>query len=163
MNTAVWIKRIKCLALTSIFASVGNFISTSKSGSPVTPIEAIPGLLIMLVMTLGGCLIWEGINLVIGEKKNLPAIAYISLIAIILTVPGLLPCADYVIASVNKIGLLPLCTPILAYAGISIGKDMDTFKKQGVAIVLTAIFTFIGTFIGSVIIAHLVLMATGVI
>ena len=62
-----------------------------------------------------------------------------------------------------KIGLLPLCTPILAYAGISAGKDLDTFKKQGFAIVCTALIAFIGTYIGSAIIAQIVLRLSGVI
>ena len=35
--------------------------------------------------------------------------------------------------------LMSLCTPILAYAGISIGKDLDEFKKQGLGIMCTAI------------------------
>lgn len=161
MNAAVWVKRIKCLVIVCVFASIGNWISTMKAGAPVTPLEAVPGLLILLAVTLVGCLIYELINKV--WSKNLPAIAYISLVAILVTVPGLFPFADYCIASMNKIGLLPLCTPILAYAGISIGKDLDTFKEQGVAIVVIALFTFVGTFIGSAIIAQIVLGITGVI
>lgn len=161
MDTALWIKRIKCLVLVAVFASIGNYLSTMKAGNPVTPLEAIPGLLILLVITLAGCLLYELVNKV--SPKNFPAIAYISLIAILVTIPGLFPFAEFCIESMGKIGLLPLCTPILAYAGISIGKDLDTFKEQGVSIVLTAIFTFIGTFIGSAIIAQIILSVTGVI
>lgn len=161
MSTAVWIKRIKCLVIVVIFASIGNYISTAKAHAPVTPLEAVPGLLILLVITLIGCLIYELINKF--TSKNLPAIAYISLVAILVTIPGLFPFADYCIETMNKIGLLPLCTPILAYAGISLGKDLDTFKEQGVAIVVIALFTFVGTFIGSAVIAQLILGATGVI
>ena len=84
-------------------------------------------------------------------------------IAILITIPGVSPIADYAIEQIGKIGLLPLCTPILAYAGISIGKDVDTFKKQGFAIVVVAIFTFAGTFLGSTIIAQIILKMTGVI
>lgn len=161
MDTALWIKRIKCLVLVAVFASIGNYLSTMKAGSPVTPLEAVPGLLILLVITLVGCLLYELVNKI--SPKNFPAIAYISLIAILVTIPGLFPFAEYCIESMSKIGLLPLCTPILAYAGISIGKDLDTFKEQGIPIVLTAIFTFIGTFIGSAIIAQIILSVTGVI
>lgn len=160
MNVAIWTKRFKCLLLVAVFASIGNYISTIKAGSPVTPLEAVPGMIILMLITLVGCLIYELINLV--SPKNLPAIAYISLIAIIVTIPGV-PFAQYCTDSMAKIGLLPLCTPILAYAGISIGKDVDTFKEQGVAIVIVALFTFFGTFIGSTIIAQMILVATGVI
>ena len=182
MDAAVWFKRIKCLVLVCIFASIGNFISTSKAGNPVTPLEAVPGLVLLLVCTLVGCIIYELINKV--SPKNLPAIAYISFIAILITIPGVSPIADYAIEHIGKIGLLPLCTPIfslstssvspsalniplctpiLAYAGISIGKDVDTFKEQGLAIVIVAIFTFAGTFLGSTIIAQIILKMTGVI
>ena len=130
MDAAVWFKRIKCLVLVCIFASIGNFISTSKAGNPVTPLEAVPGLVLLLLCTLVGCIIYELINKV---------------------------------SPIGKIGLLPLCTPILAYAGISIGKDVDTFKEQGLAIVIVAIFTFAGTFLGSTIIAQIILKMTGVI
>ena len=118
MDAAVWFKRIKCLVLVCIFASIGNFISTSKAGNPVTPLEAVPGLVLLLLCTLVGCIIYELINKV--SPKNLPAIAYISFIAILITIPGVSPIADYAIEQIGKIGLLPLCTPILAYAGSNI-------------------------------------------
>ena len=54
-------------------------------------------------------------------------------------------------------------SPILAYAGISIGKDMDSFKKQGVGIVITSLMAFAGTYIGSAIIAEVLLRLTHVI
>ena len=111
------------------------------------------------------CMYPDRIYELVGKvsSKNLPAIAYISFIAIFMTIPGVSPIAEYAIEQVGKIGLLPLCTPILAYAGISIGKDMDTFKEQGLAIVIVAIFTFAGTFLGSTIIAQIILKMTGVI
>ena len=62
MDAAVWFKRIKCLVLVCIFASIGNFISTSKAGKPVTPLEAVPGLVLLLLCTLVGCIIYELIN-----------------------------------------------------------------------------------------------------
>lgn len=70
MDAAVWFKRIKCLVLVCIFASIGNFISTSKAGNPVTPLEAVPGLVLLLLCTLVGCIIYELINKV--SPKNLP-------------------------------------------------------------------------------------------
>lgn len=70
MSASVWIKRLKCLILVTIFASVGNYISTSKAGAPVTPLEAAPGLLMLLAATLVGCILYELVNKV--SSKNLP-------------------------------------------------------------------------------------------
>lgn len=159
--SAEWIKKIKCLTLVSAYALIGNWLSTMKAGNPVTPIEAFPGMVMLLVITLLGIAVSDLVAKV-APKINLPAIAYISLVAIIVTIPGV-PGAEYMFASMNKIGLLPLCTPILAYAGISLGKDFDTFKSQGIAIVCVALLTFVGTYVGSAIIAEVVLRLTGAI
>lgn len=155
-----WLKKIKCLALVSVYALIGNWLSTMKAGDPVTPLEALPGMVMLFVITVIGVAISDGLDKVL--PKNLPAIAYISLVAIIATIPGV-PGAEYMYECMNKIGLLPLCTPILAYAGISLGKDFDTFKSQGVAIVCVALLTFVGTYVGSAVIAEIVLRLTGAI
>ncbi len=156
-----WFVYIKVLVLSAVFASIGNWINTIRAGAPVTPLESLPGMLLLFIITVLGLVVWDLIGKATGGK-NLPAIAYISLIAIIMTIPGF-PGAEFTAASINKIGLLPLCTPILAYAGISLGKDLDTFKKQGAAIVAISLFAFLGTFVGSAIIAQLILKLTGVI
>ena len=158
--SAEWIKKIKCLTLVSAYALIGNWLSTMKSGAPVTPIEALPGMVMLLAITIIGVAISDVLDKAL--PKNLPAIAYISLVAIIVTIPGF-PGAEFAYASMNKIGLLPLCTPILAYAGISLGKDFDTFKSQGIAIVCVALLTFVGTYVGSAVIAEVVLRLTGAI
>ena len=158
--SAEWIKKIKCLTLVSAYALIGNWLSTMKSGAPVTPIEALPGMVMLLAITIIGVAISDVLDKAL--PKNLPAIAYISLVAIIVTIPGF-PGAEFAYASMNKIGLLPLCTPILAYAGISLGKDFDTFKSQGIAIVCVALLTFVGTYVGSAVIAEVVLKLTGAI
>lgn len=157
-----WAVRIKVLCISAIFASIANFISTYKAGAPVTPLEAVPALLMMFAIIVVGCLIKELVEKVF-KKVQLPTILYISLISMICSIPGLFPFAEYLVAEFNKVGLLSLCTPILAYAGISIGKDLNEFKKQGVAIVCVSLLTFLGTFVGSAFIAQLVLTFTGVI
>ena len=111
MNASVWAKRIKCLVLVSIFAVIGNWISTTKAGAPVDIMAGLPGMVMILGITLVGYAITDALDKVL--PKNLPAIAYISLVAIIVTIPGF-PGAEFAYASMNKIGLLPLCTPILA-------------------------------------------------
>ena len=52
---------------------------------------------------------------------------------------------------------------VMAYSGIAAGKDLDSFKKQGLSIILVTLIALIGTFVGSAIIAHIVMKYTGVI
>jgi putative effector of murein hydrolase LrgA (UPF0299 family) len=141
----------RVFVITAVIGVVGNYI-----GFDVQPIQAIPGMIILLALVVAGYWLSK------ASPIKLPSIAYISALAIIVSIPGV-PGAEYVIQYVGQVQFLALCTPILAYAGISIGKDMDGFKKQGVKIVLTAFLTFIGTFIGSAIVAQIILSLTGVI
>ena len=140
-----WAVRIKVLVITAVIASIGNMLSTWHAGAPVMPWETIPALASMFVIV------------------SLPKILYISLFTMLLSIPGFSPIAEWMQVNYAKIGVLPLCTPILAYAGISIGKDMDSFKKQGLGIVLTSLMAFAGTYIGSAIIAEVLLKLTHVI
>jgi len=156
-----WVTRLKVLLISGVFASIGNWIATTKAGNPVMPHEAAPGILMMFAVIIVGCIMDDLARKFL--KLDLPNIIYISFIAIILSIPGFSPIADSFVNNLNKIGLLPLCTPILAYAGIAIGKDLEEFKKQGLAIMCTACLTFIGTYIGSAAIAQVVLKMTGAI
>jgi len=155
-----WITRIKVLVISAIFVSIGNAINTWKSGNMVSPLSAIPGLLIMLAMVIIALLLQKLIEKTF--RFHLPTILYITMISMISTLPAS-PIQGLVVTEFGKIGLLPLCTPILAYAGISIGKDWADFKKQGLAIVVVALCTFAGTYIGSAVIAQVLLKLTGVI
>ena len=159
---SVWATRIKVLLLSGIFVSIANWISTVRAGGEVVlPWEAFPALITMFIAIVVGCLVQDLFQKVFHITA--PSILFISLVVVLIGIPGLSPIAAFVEESFNKVGLLPLCTPILAYAGSSIGKDLDAFKKQGVAIVCTALCTFVGTYIGSAIIAEIILRVTGVI
>ena len=50
-----------------------------------------------------------------------------------------------------------------AYAGVSISDQIHTFLKQGWKMILIGVFVMTGTFVFSVIIAQMGLMATGAI
>lgn len=128
---------------------IGNFI-----GFKVNPVEAVPGMIVLLGIVILGTLIAKLIPV------KLPSIVYISIIGIVITIPGF-PGAAWVTAQANKVQFLALTTPVLAYAGIASGKDLEDFKKLGWRIVVVSIFVFIGTFVGSALIAQLVLKATG--
>ena len=90
---------------------------------------------------------------------------------IIDSIPGLLILAAIALAgilmakvlpgNIPKIGFVSLCTPILAYAGVAIGKDLDAFAKNGWRIVVLACVVFTGTYIGSAIIAQAILKYLG--
>lgn len=154
-----WVVRIKILVISAFYASIGNWIFTLKSGAPVTPLEAAPALVVMIFLVILAMFV-QSLFEKIPKWPKLPTALYLTLIN---TYMGcdISPFQDWIVTNISKVQLMALCTPILAYAGIAIGKDLDEFKKQGIPIVIVSILTFIGTFVGSAVIAQIVLKATG--
>jgi hypothetical protein len=133
------------LGVFGIVATLGNWI-----GYEVLPWEAIPGIIILIVVSVIG-LILEKI-----VPGNLPAVGYIGLIGIIISLPWV-PGSEFVVEWTSKVSILALATPILAYAGISIGSNWADFRKLGIRSVIVALMVFFGTFIGSALIAEIIL------
>ncbi|OYQ81887.1 hypothetical protein B9T19_04270 [Ignatzschineria sp. F8392] len=134
------------LAVMSVILLISNWAGTGTS-----PLVALPGMIIIYALSVGGVLLGKIIPI------KIPAIAWISLLAIFFGLP-FMPTADHLVTMTEKLGLLPLITPALAYAGIAISKrEVDLFKKSGIKIAIVALLTFTGTFLGSAFIADLLL------
>lgn len=109
--------------------------------------------------------------LIITAFLSLVANALSSNIPFLDAVPGMVILIAISLAGIIAARVLPGGIPavayittlgcILAYAGISIGKDMDAFKKTGWRIVVLACVIFIGTYLGSAVIAEVILKALG--
>ena len=123
-------------------------------GTKATILESIPGLLILTAIALAGILMAKYL------PGNIPSVAYVVTLGCILTYPAV-PGSAIISAYVAKVGFVSLCAPLLAYAGVAIGKDLDDFAKSGWRIVVVACVVFIGTYIGSAIIAQAILKSLG--
>lgn len=154
-----WVVTLKVLVISAFYASIGNWIFTTKAGAPVTPFQVIPAMIAMIVLVVISMFV-QSLFEKIPKWPKLPTVLYLTLINTYIG-SNISPIQNFIVSNISKVQLMALCTPILAYAGIAIGKDLDDFKKQGVKIVIVAVLTFIGTFIGSAVIAQLVLKATG--
>lgn len=137
------------LLITAAISVVGNYV-----GYKVNMIEAIPGVLILVLIAVLGIVLAKIIPL------KIPSVAYIVTLSTLLTVPGI-PGAATISNLVSKVNFLALATPILGYAGIYTGKNLDSLKKTGWRIVILSIFVMIGTYLGSAIIADILLRALG--
>ncbi len=137
------------LAICGFMSVVSNVLATKA-----TIMQSITGVLVLIIIALLG----------IAASKYLPggipAAAYVVTIGCILTIPGV-PGAATIAALVKPVGFVALCTQILAYAGIAIGKDLDAFSETGWRICVLAIFVFTGTYLASAIIAQFILKALG--
>lgn len=137
------------LAIFSVITVIGNYVGYKH---PIG--KSLVGMAILSAITIVGMLCEKYIPV------NISSIVYISLIGLFLALPGM-PTASPIVYYVSNVELLAIVTVFLAYVGIGIGKDWDQFKEIGWrgAIVTVAVIT--GTYIGSALIAHIVLMITG--
>ena len=145
------INRLKMLIIVGIITLVGQ-----KIGYGISPIQAIPGMVLCIVIAMGAFALKEIIPL------KIPAFAFASLIALILTMPYL-PTASFILKYIDQVGFLATTTPILAYAGVSIGLSVAKITKMSWKLVIIACVVFLGTFFGSAIIAQIVLEWQGII
>ncbi|NCC95598.1 MAG: DUF340 domain-containing protein [Synergistales bacterium] len=140
---------VAVLIIVAAMSLVGNMVG---AGNGI--IESLPGMVFLVGLCVVGVLMGKVI------PGNIPSVAWIVLIGCILTYPDF-PGAAMFSGWVKKVNFLALTTPILAYAGLAIGKDLDLLKKTGWRIVVVSIVVFIGTYIFSAIIAQGVLGMTG--
>jgi hydrogenase/urease accessory protein HupE len=142
------IEKTKVLALIGIIADLGNWV-----GYDVSPIVALPGMIIIVIITIIGL----GLNIFLPK---MPSVVWISLIALIVTTP-IFPGNEWIVEKTGKINFMALATPILAYAGLSLGKDLKSFKKLGWRIVVISLVVYTGTFLFATLFAEIVFRLQG--
>ena len=128
--------------VTGTLALIGNWLAYSNA-----PLDALPGLAIMLVTVAVGYMLYR----LTGSR--IPAVCWVSLVGMIATYPGV-PYAAAIATWTGKINFLALTTPMLAFAGLSIAKDIPAFRKLGWPIVVTSLMANAGTFLGATLIAQ---------
>ena len=139
------------LLLFAFIVAVGNYI-----GFHTSLLDAFIGMLLISLITI------VGMSLERIIPWNIPAIIYISIIGIILAIPGV-PTADFLVRFVSQIDLTTICTAFLAYVGIAIGNDWEEFKKIGWKGIIITLIVISGTYLCSAGLAHITLAATGLI
>jgi len=90
-----------------------------------------------------------------------PSVIWVSFVLIIFSMPWM-PTHKFIANNTKDVALLAMATPIIAYAGFAIAKkELDLFKRTGWKIIIIAFLTFIGSYVGSAIIAQIVLKIMG--
>jgi hypothetical protein len=132
--------------LVGAIALIGNWITFKTAPS----FEVIGGMAIIIAVVMAGYALYA------LTRSKVAAIVWVSLIGMLLTYPGL-PMAATVAALTGKINFIALATPILAFAGLALAKDMPAFRKLGWRIVVVSLAANAGTFLGATVIAEALL------
>lgn len=130
-----------------LIISGGLMLIGNVLGYGETILSSMPGMLWLVLFTFLGFIIQKIIPF------DLPAVAYISIIAILFSMP-LSPISEIVVSQVERINLLATTTPILAYAGVTVGKDWPLFKQIGYRGVIVSLLVIIGTVLMCVLFAE---------
>ncbi len=146
------LNELKILIIVGIMILIGQRI-----GYGISVVEAIPGMILVIIIAMLALYIKEA-----APQIKFPAFAWASLAALVLSMP-FMPTAELFLKYTDKVNFLGTTTPILAFAGLSVGNKIQKLKELSWKVVIVAIAVFIGTFFGSAIISHIVLKIQGII
>lgn len=142
---------ILVLLITGSISIVGNYVGYQNN-----MLASIPGMLILIAVSVAGLALAKLIPI------NMPAICYISIIGILIAIPAS-PISASVLEYTNKIQLLSISTPVLAYTGVSIGRSWADFKKIGWRGIVVTLLVMFGTFFISAVCAELLMRIQGIV
>ncbi len=139
------------IVVTALFVLIGNSIGYKGN----IAVDLVPALII-LVLTMTGIIIGH-----LPGFKKLPTVFWVSIVAVIASIPQV-PGAEWIVKETAHINFLATTTPILAYAGLSLGKDIPAFKRLSWRIVPVALAVASGSFICATAVAEIMLHIEGV-
>ncbi|KDN10261.1 MULTISPECIES: hypothetical protein [unclassified Gilliamella] len=146
------LETIFLLILVAIIMAAGNTV-----GYKIDFILSLEALSILVVISIVGYFVGK-----IPVLNKFPVILWVSIVAAVASSP-IFPFHEQVVSLTDKVSLLAVCTPVLAYAGLAIGKDLALFKSISWRIIPVSLAVFSGTFILAAIIAQITLHWEGVI
>src|SRR5690625_2671619 len=136
---------------TSVVAVVCIVAWLSNAAAGIPLLDALPGMIILYVMTMIGLAVTRFMPF------YLPSVAWVSLVSIVLTLPWI-PGSDWMLAHLGEVNFLAIVTPVLGYAGLALTpREFTMFRRTGWKLIITALLVFTGTFIGSALIAEVLL------
>ena len=139
------------LLVTGFFTWIANLESSNAelAGSSI-------GMLILVAITALGVFL----SLLPGLRV-LPMVFWVSILAVVLSLPQF-PGSAWLLSYTKQIGFLPIATVALAYCGLSLGKEMEGFKRLSWRIVPVALAVAAGSFVCATALAEVMLHLEGI-
>ncbi|OLO05326.1 MULTISPECIES: DUF3100 domain-containing protein [Salinicola] len=130
-------------------ACVVGWIANTINGASL--IDALPGMIILYVMTLIGLVITR------AAPFYLPGVAWVSLVSILMTLP-FFPGSAWIVDQLAAVNFLAIVTPVLAYAGLALSRrEFSMFRQTGWKLIIISLLVFTGTYVGSAVVAQILL------
>ena len=139
------------MIIVGIVTFIGNW-----AGYNVMSLEAALGVVILIFIATLGYALGKVLPL------KIPSVVYVIAIGIVASIPET-PWGGYVVSLTEHIELLAIATPILAYAGIAIGRSWTDFVSMGWRAMAVCLLVLTGTLLGSALTAEIILRYQGII
>lgn len=146
-----WADTIFILATTAVLIIIGNMIGYGGSLA-----ADFTGAMLLAVIAAAGIFLAK-----LPFFNKLPIVFWVSILAVFLSIPGI-PGSQWLIEKTSTINFLACTTPILAYAGLSLGKEIEGFKKLSWRIVPICLAVSAGSFICATLMAEIMLHLEGI-
>ncbi|WP_291255788.1 MULTISPECIES: hypothetical protein [unclassified Fusobacterium] len=128
---------------------------TQRVGLGTPMIDTVPGIILIILVALVALVIRE-----MFPKSVFPAFGWVTILGFILSMPQN-PMSAKFMEYVGKVDFISITTPLLTFAGISVGNKIDELKRMSWKIVLISVVVFITIFFACALIAQTVLRITG--
>lgn len=140
-----------------LFVSGWICVIANIVGYKATLADSLIGTAVLIVIGLLGFILNQ-----LPYCNKFYAVIWISILSIFASSPAF-PWQAWVVATTSKVQFMAIATTVLAFAGLSVGKDLEAFKKLSWRIVPVALAVCAGTFLGAVVIAQVALHWEGAI
>lgn len=147
---------ILCLSLFLILFTQRIKLIKNPQGTPITGMTFI-GLLLLGSFAIIGIAIQKMLQKSsVKIIKDFPILGWVSITSLVFCI-----FSPFVVKAINSVDFLSITTPILTYAGLSVANRLVDLRKVSWKVAITGIFVFLGTYLGSAILAQIGLFITG--
>lgn len=148
--------KMKDILFILLVTGVFTLISNLAGGHIKTIGEPSIGVLILVAISALGALLS-----MLPAFKKLPMVFWVSLIAVVVSLPQF-PGSDVLLSYTKQVNFLAITTPILAYGGLCLGKDLEAFRQLSWRIVPVALAVAAGSFLCATFLAEIMLHLEGI-
>lgn len=144
--------QIKTILCIYVLILVGQKIAVGTPLDEMLVSAAISFAIVFVAVILKNCI----------KRPNLPGFAWATLLAFLLTLP-ISPLQGMVVEHVGKLNFMVHVTPLLAFAGISVGDKLHIMRRLSWKLVIVAMMVMASTYFFSALISQSVLKFQGLI
>lgn len=138
------------MSVIGVIILIGQRISVGTS-----IVTALPGMVMLILGAMAAMIIKD-----LFPKSIFPAFGFATIIGLLLSMPYS-PTSEVFLTNTNNINFMAITTPLLAFAGISVGNKIEALKEMSWKIVIISLIVFTTIFFACASIAHIVLSIQG--